>query len=449
MKISPARRAAFEILQKIENEKAFSSILLPVYEENLSPKDRALCHEITLGVLKNKIYLDFIVERLTNKSHAKLDSEVLNALRIGIYQMFFLDKIPAYSAINESVNLVKFARKKSASGLVNAVLRRASKEKNKFRLNAQGEFEKHFDFKSALEKFSVETSHPEWLLEKWSGQFGFETARKITRADNENPPAAFRPTRKFFAEEKGKKLEIEKFLNENFQKIEFLETGFAAESSADLRKLADENYVYFQDAGSQMIAQALEIAPGEKFLDVCAAPGSKTTLIASKSSGEIFAGDLYRHRVEFLKKNLRAQGCGETVRIVQFDAESSIPFADGSFDKILIDAPCTGTGTIRRNPEIRYFLDPSDFEILRRKQLRILRRASKLVRPGGEIIYSTCSLEPEENEQVVRAFLSENFDFEIFAPKIPEKFLTEDKFGRTFPHSDSLDGFFIAGLRRK
>jgi 16S rRNA (cytosine967-C5)-methyltransferase len=430
--IAPARVAVFEILAKIEKEKAFSSALLPIYEENLSPKDRALCHELTLGILRNQIYLDKIIEKLTAKNVEKFDLAVVLALRIGLYQLLFLDKIPAYSAINESVNLVQMAKKTSAKGLVNAVLRRATREKIEL------------EFVDEIEKLSIETSHPRRLVEKWIQQFGFEETAKLAWANNEAPTLAFRFTKKF--ERKDAQMQA------NFRKSEFLENCFLAEKiDANLLELAENGEIYFQDEASQMVASLFEIKENEKFLDVCASPGSKTTQIANQTSNIanlLVAGDFYSHRVRTLQENCRRQGV-EFVEIVQYDAEKALPFAENAFEWILIDAPCSGTGTIRHNPEIKYFLQEKDFAELSEKQLKILKNASKLVKSGGSLIYSTCSLELEENEAVIEKFLAENTEFEKVLPRLPERFLTNEKFARTFPQRDKMDGFFIAAFEKR
>ena len=431
--VSASRRAAFEILEKIEKERAFSSALLPVYEENLTAKDRALCHELTLGVLRNQIYLDKIIEKWTQKNVEKFDSAVVLALRLGLYQLLFLDKIPAYSAINESVNLVQMAKKTSAKGLVNAVLRRATREK----------VELHFS--DEIEKISVETSHPRPLLERWIGQFGIEETEKLARANNEAPRLAFRFTGKF---QRGDAENTERI----FQKCEFVENCFVAEKiDANLLELAGKSEIYFQDEASQMVASVFEIKENEKFLDVCAAPGSKTTQIANRKSQIahfLFAGDFYSHRVRILRENCQRQGV-QFVKIVQYDAEESLPFAENAFEWVLVDAPCSGTGTIRHNPEIKYFLQEKDFSGLAEKQLKILKNASKLVKSGGSLIYSTCSLEREENESVIENFLAENLEFEKTSPRLPERFLTVENFARTFPQRDKMDGFFIAAFEKR
>jgi 16S rRNA (cytosine967-C5)-methyltransferase len=442
-KISPARKSAFEILKKIIKEKAFSSVLLPIYEDRLEIKDRALCHELVLGILRKQIYLDKIIEKLTGKDLKKFDPEVIVALRLGIYQLLYLDKIPDYSAINESVNLVKVAKKKSASGLVNAVLRRVSREKN---------FE--FEFVDSTEKISIETSHPRWLIENWIEQFGIEETEKITIANNETPKSAFRFTQNFY----NKDAETQKNILNELEKIgvfrsEIVEDCFIAEKfNSVLFELVEKGLIYFQEEASQMIGQMIGLKDNESFFDVCAAPGSKTTGIArQKTKGKrqkvFVAGDFYSHRIKILKLNCKKQGV-DFVEFVRFDAENPLPFPYESFDVILVDAPCSGTGTIRHNPEIRYFLQKEDFAELSNKQLRILQNASKLVKRGGRIIYSTCSLERIENEGVIEKFLEES-NFKVIPPDLPNSFLTNKSFGRTFPNRDGIDGFFFSLFEKR
>jgi 16S rRNA (cytosine967-C5)-methyltransferase len=413
MNISPARTAAFDILQKIEQERAYSSVLLPVYEEKLSPKDRALCHELTLGILRHKLYLDRLIREFVDK---KLDLPVRIALYIGVYQLLFLDRIPGYSAINESVNLVQRAKKTSAKGLVNAVLRKVSRGVPVLKFGGE------------IERISVETSHPRWLIEKWINDLGPEDAERLAAANNDAGKLEFRTTSK---------------LDVSLTGHEDLET---------LNRLAGEGKIYFQDEGSQLVASVIKLTSGQRFLDVCAAPGSKTTYIADRYKDiedTLFAaGDLHRHRLEILKASCINQGLG-LVNIVQYDAGTALPFADASFDAVLVDAPCSGTGTIRHNPEIRYLLEEKDLGELHDKQLRILKNASKLVKSGGKLVYSTCSLEKEENEAVSMDFLEAHPDFTLLRPDVPREFITQRGFARTFPHRDGMDGFFIAIFEKR
>jgi 16S rRNA (cytosine967-C5)-methyltransferase len=461
MKVSPARAAAYDVLMRVETERAFTSVLLPVFEEGLGERDKGLCHEIALGVLRRQIYLDRSIDQFSGK---KLDAAVRVALRIGLYQLLFLTRIPPHSAINESVNLVQRAKKTSAKGLVNAVLRRATREAVRL------------EFADEIDRTSVETSHPRWLVERWSSQFGLERAASIAEANNEIPPAAFRATARRRSEN----------FAEGARESRFVAGCFITERFDDrLRAAAERGEIYLQDEGSQMVASAVTVLPGGRFMDVCAAPGGKTGQIAAEvltrnrepeklkrqgarlngasdeeidrvgesgvehsfASGGTFiaAGDLHRKRAEFLKANCARQGVG-FVSVVQYDAEKELPFEDEAFDAVLVDAPCSGTGTIRHNPELRYFIGPGDPAELNSKQLAILKNASKLVKPGGTLIYSTCSLETEENEGVCSAFEG---GFERKTPEVPERFLTAEGFARTFPDRDDMDGFFLAAWGRR
>ncbi|MFN6964029.1 MAG: 16S rRNA (cytosine(967)-C(5))-methyltransferase RsmB [Pyrinomonadaceae bacterium] len=429
MKISPARAAAFDVLIKVETERAFSSILLPAAEARLGKADRGLCHELVLGVLRNQILLDRLIDLHT--SQKKLDPAVRVALRVGVYQLTRLDRVPAYSAISESVELVRRARKTSAAGLVNAVLRRIS----------QGTTQ--LEFADEIEEVSVTNSHPRWLVERWIAQSGINETRRLVEVDNRPAPLAFRLTARGVAA--GIKTSA-------WNASSVTSGAFVAErATGELMSLADQGVIYFQDEASQMVAREIGLARGTRFLDVCAAPGSKTSLIAmesAKSRPTIVAGDLYDGRVRTMRANCLRQGV-EGISFLRYDAGRTLPFAGASFDSVLVDAPCSGTGTIRQNPEIRYFLSSGEFAEFQTKQLAILRSASDVVRPGGRLVYSTCSLEREENEDVCAAFLSEAPDFELARPRADERFVTADGFVRTWPQRDDTEGFFAAVFERR
>ena len=427
MSVSPARAAAFDMLLRIFRDGGYSSILLASAESKLSEKDRALCHEIVLGVLRTKLKLDAAIERFAKGK--KVDLEVRIAAEIGLYQLVFLERVPKYSAVNESVALVQKAKKSSAKGFVNALLRRA------------GDLTPAQIPVDELERVSIETSHPRWLLEKWAGDIGFEGAAALAASNNVRPRAAFRIT------EKGLRNGI--VPDEAWKRSRYVPGCFLTDRAGpELRKLADEGAIYFQDEGSQLVASLIDLQPGAKFLDVSAAPGSKTTQIATRAErAVVVAGDLYQSRVRTLKANCEDQGV-TGVEIVRYDAEAALPFADGEFDAVLLDAPCSGTGTIRSNPEIRYFLKPFDFGLLQKKQLEMLRNASKSVKRGGRLVYSTCSMEPEENEQVIGKFLDECSEFGFCPPNLPTELLSDQGNLRTSPAIHGMDGFFAAVLTR-
>ncbi len=430
MNISPARTAAFDILLRIEKEKAFTSVLLPMFEASLEQNDRRLCHELTLGTLRKQMLLDRFIDALTGGK--KIDLEIRIALRMGVYQLYYLDKIPPYSAINESVNLVQRAKKTSAKGFVNAVLRRASREKPELK------------FADEIEKTSVETSHPRWLIEKWTEAIGFSDASDLARANNDIAQLSFR----FIGEisEEGRRILERSHPSEHVDGCYIL-----LSHDEKFFELAASGEIYIQDEASQMAAHAVRADDSQRILDVCASPGGKTGLIAGNLEGDskvVVAGDLHWTRVEYLKDNCRNQGAG-FVHTVQYDAEKSLPFADETFDSILVDAPCSGTGTIRHNPELRYFIDAADLTELAAKQLTILNNASKLVRSGGELIYSTCSLEEVENESVAKSFLDANSSFQLVRPNVAERYMTDRGYARTWPQRDKMDGFFIAAFRKR
>jgi 16S rRNA (cytosine967-C5)-methyltransferase len=427
MKVSPARRAAFDVLMRVERDSAFTSVLLPQFETDLSEKDSALCHEIVLGVLRRKLLLDKYIEILTGGR--KIDLEIQNALRIGLYQLVFLDRIPPRASIDESVNLAVYAKKTSAKGFVNGVLRTFAREKSVV------------VFHDDIERLSIEESHPRWLIERWSKQFGFETASELCRANNEPPSIAFRPTKPL-----GESMESA-IADGEIRESQVVTNCFIADRmNPGIRRLAESGAVYFQDEGSQLVAKVVIELGGKRVLDVCAAPGGKTSMIAA-SGACVVAGDVHFARVERLRATCSEQQL--SVPVVQLNGESSFPFENRTFDVVFVDAPCSGTGTFRHNPEIRYSISESDLTELSNKQLRILKEASELVTSGGHLLYSTCSLEGEENEAVAFKLLESNNDFKLELPTVDQRFITDEGFGRTYPHRDKMDGFFIASFRRR
>lgn len=438
-RVSAARWAAYQILSRVEKEQAYTSVLLPLYEEDLKTEDRALCHELTLGIIRNKLLLDAIVENLTAKKLSKLDLPVLLALRLGVYQLRFMSRIPARAAINESVEIVKQERKVSAASFVNAILRRAEREADLYPVK---------DIADPLEKLSVAASHPLWLIKKWTEEFGFEETEKLALANNQAPQISFRANRR---NEKDLLRQLTEAGVEYFASALVPGCYIAGSANRKIYELAEDGELALQDEASQLVAHLVALKPGESFFDVCAAPGNKTTQIInsvpSRESGLYAAGDLHQRRIDTLQKNLwKAQI--ESVKVRQYDAEKKLPFDPETFDTILVDAPCSGTGTIRHNPEIRWSLEPADITKLAAKQKKILSNAAALLKTGGRLIYSTCSLEEEENEMVVAEFLRENPEFEIAGTGAPRELITGRGFVRTFPQRDNTDGFFAAVLKK-
>jgi 16S rRNA (cytosine967-C5)-methyltransferase len=318
--VSPARRIAFDILRRVE-AGGYASDLLLSQTAGLDSRDAGLASEIVFGVLRFRAQLDYLIGLHASR---KLDPEVRHALRMGIYQLRYLERIPPHAAVQESVELVKRARKTSAAGFVNAVLRKIDRDP------------------VVWPSREVELSCPEWLLARWERHYGTEAAAGIARAALEEPEKFTRGART-------------------------------------------------QDIGSQSIVPLLCLQPGQSFLDLCAAPGNKTAQ-ALESGVRAVACDIHFHRIAEMK--------GLNADLLVVDGTTPLPFAR-RFDRILVDAPCSGTGTLGRNPEIKWKLRPEDLPDLQRRQKALLANARDVLAPGGILVYSTCSLEPEENEEVV------------------------------------------------
>jgi 16S rRNA (cytosine967-C5)-methyltransferase len=439
--VSPARRVASEVLRRVEEESAFASVLLARATAGLRADDRALCYELTLGVLRRLLWLDRLIEHYAGRAVASLDSAVARSLRLGLYQLRFLTRVPASAAVNESVNLVHTAGLRSAAGLTNAVLRRATREPD---------FDPAARARNEIERISIAHSHPAWLVERWAAAFGLEETEALAHANNRTPPAAFRvnPLRATDAEV----IERLRAVGVEAEPSRVAPGAWRLSGGGEvLRALAHEGVVYTQDEASQLVGRVLGARERERVLDVCAAPGSKATQIAALvgDRAEIVAGDLYDHRLRVVVDSAARQGV-ESIRVVAFDAEgAALPFAEESFDRVLVDAPCTGTGTLRHNPEIRWRLAPEDIAELAARQTRILSNAARTVRRGGRLVYSTCSVEPEENESVVAAFLESHKNFRQVPADAPQRLLTASGAARTWPHRDDTDGFYVAVLERK
>ena len=349
--ISPPRTIAFEILQLVD-QGGYASDLLFARSAQLDSRDAGLASEIVFGALRFQSQLDFLIEHYSGRPADRLDAEVRIALRIGVYQLRYLERVPAHAAIHESVELIKRAKKRSAAGFANAVLRKVDRSP------------------VAWPTREIELSHPAWLLDRWDRQFGPEAATAIAIANLQRPES-------------------------------YVRVPPGASTSAELvptdvpgcfRLLSGEvQNLRIQDIGSQSIVPLLDLAPGQTFLDLCAAPGNKTAQ-ALESGVTTVASDFHLSRLAPLKSL--------GIDLVTLDARQPLPFRR-RFDRILLDAPCTGTGTLARNPEIKWRLTPANIEELKQTQIRVLHHAMEALAPGGKLVYSTCSLEREENEEVV------------------------------------------------
>lgn len=439
MAVSPARAAAFHILLRVERESAFADELLhSSLLDELSPVDRNLATEIVMGVLRWRSVLDETIARLSFTPFRKLDFEVLTALRMGVYQKQFLSKIPAHASVNETVELVKQAKKVSAAGLVNAVMRKVK----------SGAYDPHAFKLDGVDYLSTALAHPKWLAGRWSALFGQEVAQKICEYDQRIPASVLRlsdPEDEMVLASKGLQLAPGALMAT--ARIVIL-------GDASATQLFREARVAIQDEGSQLVAAL--VGKGRRILDCCAAPGGKTAAMATRlPEAEIVATELHPHRATLLRKLAPQQN----VQVMAADA-LALPYG-ADFDCVLADVPCSGTGTLARNPEIKWKLKPDDLLDLQSRQIAILKAAMQHVSPGGRLIYSTCSLEPEENEQVIAACVP-NSDFKTIPVRTELQHLQESgelvwknidelisgDFLRTIPGVHPCDGFFAAVLER-
>ncbi len=441
MPISAARLAAFRILLRVVRNQAHASELLHSHRLNsLIEKDQKLVTELVYGVLRQQNLLDWYLTRFSTTGLKRLDLEVLCALRLGAYQILFLTQIPVRSAVDQSVELVKRSRLKSAAGFTNAVLRKIKKEEFEAALTS-------LPLNSATD-LSIRYSHPEWLVQRWWDRFGREQLIRLLEHNNKVPRAFFRLNTLDLSRD----MMLEKLLSEGIavRSHPFSQHIFqAVEGDISRSSLFRQAKIFSQDAGSQLLLSLLDVRPGHTCLDLCAAPGGKSSLIALLTRGEarVIATDLHWHRLR-VARHLHGEKYPH-LWFVSADAAQPLPFA-AQFDRILLDAPCSGTGTLQRNPDIRWRLKHSALDKLQKLQLGLLRNASHYLKPGGLMLYGTCSLEEEENEAVILNFLAGNSDFFLDWPDGPN--LREDfgsgKFLRLFPGETNSDGFFAALLRK-
>jgi len=453
MAISPARTAAFDILLRVETEDAYASELLhSAILDKLSPPDRGLATEIVMGTLRWQSVLDGHIETASDKRNAKLDAAVRIALRMAAYQLLFLDRVPDHAAVSESVELVKRARKRSATGFVNAVLRRIIERRKLPAAFA----ERELDDGEQTEAIASAAATPLWLVRRWAERFGIPAAAKIaTWGLTEHAPALRMRSAAVEAELKAAGVELRP--GNLLRSARVAVGGDITKTDAFVAGRAQ-----IQDEASQLVALLVgRVSAGQKILDCCAAPGGKTSVMAARNpEATIVAMEIHPQRAELTRKRVRETNVEViTADVTQLDS-------NGGYDRVLADVPCSGTGTLARNPEIKWRLKPEKLAELHALQVGIVNAALGQLRSGGTLVYSTCSLEREENEDVVEAVLRARNDIELLDVRDELQalaqegelasgetdditFLLAGKFLRTLPGVHPCDGFFAAVLRKK
>jgi 16S rRNA (cytosine967-C5)-methyltransferase len=446
MPVSPARAAAFDILFRVERESSFASELLhSAALDRISTADHGLATELVMGVLRWRSSLDDEIASASAQPLAKLDLEILIALRLALYQFRHLDRIPPRAALHESVELVKRSRKRSAAAFVNAVLRKLSTSMERWPGSR--------DVFDSAESIAKAFAHPLWLVERWVHEYGLAAASQICEHNQSIPEVAVR-LRTAAAEGQLAETGIVLAPGKILQSARLLKAG-------DITKAAQfrSREIVIQDEASQLVA--ILVGEGSDILDCCAAPGGKTLAISDRNlHSPIVAVELHPHRARLLQ-TLLAPRAGTQIRVIAADARS-LPLSQ-QFDRVLADVPCTGTGTLARNPEIKWRLKPDDISNLQERQRAILKSAMAQVAPKGRLVYSTCSLEREENEDVVEHALKADSLFELVDCEAELKelkasgeltwpepaSLTCGPYLRTIPGIHPCEGFFAAILHKQ
>ena len=433
--IAPARVAAYETLLavaagRMDLPSALARARAPLADD----RDRKLAGEIAAGTLRWQAALDRIIEVYARRLTTTLDLEVLTVLRLGVFQLLHLDRVPASAVVDDGVELARRARKRSASGLINALLRRVLRERTTLPLPARPP--DLADRPAVLDYVAVTLSHPAWLVGRWLDRYGAEATIAWAEFNNTPAPLTLRAnTLRTTRDELASRLAAAG-----------VEAGPTARAPHGLivrsgnpllTPLADTGLFVVQDEASQLVGGFVEAKPGERILDTCASPGGKTTQMAAAMAdrGVIVAADVRPRRLALLARGVAESRSG-IIRIVHADAARPLP-VQAVFDAVLVDAPCSGLGTVRRDPDVKWRRSPDDLPGLAERQGLMLEHAAAAVRPGGRVIYSTCSSEPEENEAVVAGFLAARPAFARDRADL-----------RTLPFRDGLEAFYAARLVR-
>ncbi|CAG7622911.1 16S rRNA (cytosine(967)-C(5))-methyltransferase RsmB [Paenibacillus allorhizosphaerae] len=442
-----AREAALDVLVRIEQDRAYSNLLLnqTLQKHKLDKQDAGLATEIVYGTVQRLNTIDYFLEPFVNKGLGKLEPWVRSLLRLSFYQLLYLDRIPDHAIVNEAVSIAKRRGHQGISGMVNGVLRSVIRRKAELMLPAG---------LPADRRIALEQSHPEWMVRRWIAQFGEQLAERICAANNTPPRVSIRANKmKLGAGELAERLR---------------EGGLEAEPSAvspagvivrgggnmALTPEYAAGLYSVQDESSMLVAEWVDPQPGERVLDCCAAPGGKTAHLAEKmgDQGEIIACDMHEHKEKLIRDQAERLGL-KSIRTITADARKLAErFAADSFDRILLDAPCSGLGVIRRKPDMKWEKRESELADICEVQRELLEAVHPLLKPGGILVYSTCTIEAAENEDMIRGFLAAHPKFEPDEPSGKNVPLADRSQGgavQIMPYDFGSDGFFIARLRKR
>ena len=437
-----AREIAYKVLLDIEKNKNYSNMAINKHfkDVKMSNQDRGLATEIIYGGIENKYYIDYMIDKLSKVKTNKMEIYVKTLLRMGIYQIMFLNSISDYAAVNETVNLAKKKNSK-VSGFINGILRNVIRQKEEI-----GKVKTKDD----VDYLSIKYSYDKWMIRNWMIHFGKEFTEELLEANNERPNIYLRTnTLKITRDELIKKLEKQ---NIKAEKVNVVDEAIKVEHLKDIENnsLYKEGLFTVQDVSSMLVGKVMNPKENSLVLDVCSAPGGKTTHMATlmNNTGQVVSRDIYDHKLKLIKAASKRLGL-TNVDVEEFDGMKLDRESIGKFDYVLADVPCSGLGIIRRKPEIKY-KEKEEFRQLPPIQKKILENASKYVKVGGTLIYSTCTIQDSENIDVVNEFLQKNKNFELVPIKEVNVDLENQEKGymKIYPNVHNMDGFFISKLIR-
>lgn len=439
-----ARELALNILIDIYENQAFSNIAIKRHlKDKLNSQEENLVREIVYGVLENEIYIDYIISKASSIRLKKIHSTMLIILRMGIYQLVFMDKIPPSAAVNESVKLAKRHGHKGSIGFVNGVLRSISRDKDRFM---------KIDVKDKVDYISIKYSHPRWIVERWVKEFGEEFTEKLCIENNNKPELNIRVnTLKTTKENLIKKLQEQGM---TVRQSKYSNDSLIIENPTRITETKEFLLGYFiiQDESSTLVGQIVDPRPKSVVVDICSAPGGKATHIAQimNNEGRILSRDIHDHKLELIEENASRLGIN-IIETAEGDATKKDESLVNIADYCLVDAPCSGFGLIRRKPEIKWNRKESDINELVNIQYNILNNVKDYLKVGGVLIYSTCTIENDENINLVNKFLEENKNFKLvnIEDKIKNKeniSTLKDGYIQLYPHIHGTDGFYIAKM---
>lgn len=441
-----ARDIALNILMDVNINGAFSNYSINKHLKGKNdPKNENFIREIVYGVIENLSYIDYIISRASKIKFKKIHPTILEILRMGVYQIVFMDKIPDRATVNEAVNLSKKHGHNRTSGFVNGVLRNISRNKEEII---------KIDKEDKLHYLSIKYSHPKWMIERWLKEFGYEFTRKLLRENNSKPKLNIRVnTLKTNREELLAKMLSYGY---NAKKTNYAKDGITIDNPIRITSIDEFRLGYFtiQDESSMLVAQIANPKEGSIVLDLCSAPGGKSTHMGQvmNNKGQIISRDIHEHKLKLVEESANRLDI-DIIKTEMFDAIELDKNLINKVDYCIIDAPCSGLGIIRRRPEIKWNRKEKDIKDLKEVQKKILNNAKEYVKPGGTIVYSTCTIGREENLNIVNDFLDENKDFQLvgFEDRLGSRENIEtskDGYIQLFPHIHWTDGFFIAKIQK-